>query len=183
MGSFCSKTKSWYLVTKKKILKISLIVAKAKNNVIGKDNGLVWKLSADLRHFKNTTTGHHLIMGRKTFESTDKPLPNRTSVVVTRNENYSVPEGHHVVTDLEDALKLCEQKGLEKIFISGGGEIYKIALPYVEEMIITEVDAQPDGDTFFPEVNWTDWQEISREHYQKDEKNEYGFDVVVYRRR
>jgi len=164
-------------------LKISLIVAKAKNNVIGKDNGLVWKLSADLRHFKNTTTGHHLIMGRKTFESTEKPLPNRTSVVVTRNENYDIPEGHLVVTDLKDALNLCKQKGLAKIFISGGGEIYKIALPLVDEMIITEVDAQPEGDTFFPEVNWSNWQEISREHHEADEKNEYSFDVVVYRRR
>jgi len=164
-------------------LKISLIVAKAKNNVIGKDNGLVWKLSADLRHFKNTTTGHHLIMGRKTFESTDKPLPNRTSVVVTRNENYQVPDGHHVVTDLQNALELCRQKGLEKIFISGGGEIYKIALPDVEEMFVTEVNATPDGDTFFPEVDWEKWEEISREHHEKDEKNEYSFDIVTYLRK
>lgn len=160
-------------------MKISLIVAKAKNNVIGKDNGLVWKLSADLRHFKNTTTGHHLIMGRKTFESTDKPLPNRTSVVVTRNENYSVPKGHHVVTDLEDAIKICEKKQLEKIFISGGGEIYKMALPLVQEMIITEVDARPEGDTYFPEVDWSEWEEISREHHDADEKNQYSFDIIT----
>ncbi|HSJ69183.1 MAG TPA: dihydrofolate reductase [Anditalea sp.] len=164
-------------------MKISLIVAKAKNNVIGKDNGLVWKLSADLRHFKSTTTGHHLIMGRKTFESTDKPLPNRTSVVITRNENYTVPEGHIVVTDLQEALKACRLKKLEKIFISGGGEIYKIALPYVDEMIITEVDAKPEGDTFFPDVNWNEWQETSRDHHSSDEKNEYSFDIVNYRRK
>jgi len=164
-------------------LKISLIVAKAKNNVIGKDNGLVWKLSADLRHFKNTTTGHHLIMGRKTFESTEKPLPNRTSVVVTRNENYSVPEGHHAVIDLDEAIKLCKQKELEKIFISGGGEIYKLALPYVEEMLVTEVDARPEGDTYFPEVDWTDWMEVSREHYEADEKNQYDFDIITYTRK
>lgn len=164
-------------------MKISLIVAKAKNDVIGKDNGLVWKLSSDLRHFKNTTTGHHLIMGRKTFESTEKPLPNRTSVVVTRNENYCVPNGHHVVTDLQEALKVCRLKKLDKIFISGGGEIYKIALPYVDEMIITEVDATPEGDTFFPEVKWENWKEISRESHQADEKNEYGFDIVTYKRK
>jgi len=164
-------------------LKISLIVAKAKNNVIGKDNGLVWKLSADLRHFKNTTTGHHLIMGRKTFESTEKPLPNRTSVVVTRNENYSVPEGHHAVTNLEDAINICRHKQLEKIFISGGGEIYKIALPLVEEMIVTEVDAQPEGDTYFPEVDWSDWEELSREHYEADEKNQFAFDIITFLRK
>lgn len=164
-------------------MKISLIVAKAKNNVIGKDNGLVWKLSADLRHFKNTTSGHYLIMGRKTFESTEKPLPNRTSVVVTRNENYTVPEGHHAMTNLEDAIKLCEQKQLEKIFISGGGEIYKMALPLVEEMIVTEVDARPDGDTYFPEVNWSNWEEISREHHEADEKNQYAFDIITYKRK
>lgn len=164
-------------------MKISLIVAKAKNNVIGKDNGLVWKLSADLRHFKNTTTGHHLIMGRKTFESTEKPLPNRTSIVVTRNENYSVPEGHQVVTDLDEAINFCRKNQLEKVFISGGGEIYKIALPYVDEMIITEVDAHPEGDTFFPETNWNHWQEIAKEHHEADEKNEYSFDIVTYRKK
>ena len=164
-------------------MKISLIVAKAKNNVIGKDNGLVWKLSADLRHFKNTTTGHHLIMGRRTFESTEKPLPNRTSVVVTRNENYAVPEGHHVVTDLKEAIELCKQKQLEKIFISGGGEIYKLALPYVDEMIVTEVNARPDGDTYFPEVDWSNWMEVSREHHEADEKNQYDFDIITYTRK
>lgn len=164
-------------------MKISLIVAKAKNNVIGKDNGLVWKLSADLRHFKNTTSGHHLIMGRKTFESMDKPLPNRTSIVVTRNENYKVPEGHYTVTDLQEAFELGKQKDLDKIFVTGGGEIYKLSLPYLDEMIITEINASPEGDTFFPEVDWDQWEEESREHFEADEKNEYSFDIVVYKRK
>ena len=164
-------------------MKISLIVAKAKNNVIGKDNGLAWKLSADLRHFKSSTSGHHLVMGRKTFESMGKPLPNRTSIVVTRNSDYKVPEGHYVVTDVKEAIELGKQKQLDKLFITGGGEIYKIALPYVDEMIITEVDSRPEGDTFFPEVDWADWEEISREHFTADEKNEYDFEIVIYTRK
>ncbi|KEO72476.1 dihydrofolate reductase [Anditalea andensis] len=164
-------------------MKISLIVAKAQNNVIGKDNSLVWKLSADLRHFKSTTTGHHLIMGRKTFESTEKPLPNRTSVVITRNKKYTVPDGHHVVTDLKEAIAICKKKQLEKIFISGGGEIYKMALPLVDEMIITEVNAQPDGDTYFPEINWSEWDIVSSVHHDADEKNEFSFDINTYIRK
>lgn len=164
-------------------MKISLIVAKAKNNVIGKDNGLVWKLPTDLRHFKNTTSGHHLVMGRKTFESMDNPLPNRTSIVVTRNKHYQVPEGHYSVSDLEKAIELSNQKGVEQIMVTGGGEIYKLSLPYVDEMIITEVNAYPEGDTYFPEVNWEQWEQVSREHIKADDKNEHDFDIVVYKRK
>jgi dihydrofolate reductase len=163
-------------------LKISLIVAKAQNNVIGKDNGLVWKLSDDLKHFKRTTTGQYLIMGRKTFESMGKPLPNRTSIVVTRNENYTVPEGHYVVPDLETALKVCKKLNLDKVFISGGGEIYRQCLDSVDEMIITEVHARPEGDTFFPEVDYHQWEEVSREHFEADLRNEFPFDIVTYKR-
>ncbi|MBT0810754.1 dihydrofolate reductase [Litoribacter ruber] len=164
-------------------MKVSLIVAKAENNVIGKNNDLVWKLSDDLKHFKKTTTGQHLIMGRKTYESMGKPLPNRTSIVVTRNEDYSVPDEHFCVQNLEQALALGKKLNLETIIIAGGGEIYKMALPYVDEMIITEVKATPEGDTFFPEINWSEWQETKREHFEKNDKNEYAFDIAFYKRK
>lgn len=164
-------------------MKISLIVAKAKNNVIGKDNQLVWKLSGDLQHFKRTTLGHHVIMGRKTFESMGKPLPGRTSIVITRNENYQVPAPHYVVHSLDEALKIVEEKGLEQTFILGGAEIFKEALPLTHEMIITEVDANPDGDTFFPPVDYSVWEKVSEESHSKDGKNEYNYTFIVYHRK
>ncbi|WP_143960594.1 dihydrofolate reductase [Litoribacter populi] len=164
-------------------MKVSLIVAKAENNVIGKNNDLVWKLSDDLKHFKRTTLGQHLIMGRKTFESMGKPLPNRTSIVVTRKENYTVPEGHYCVQSLDQAFSLGKKLGLEKVFIAGGGEIYKMALPQVDEMVITEVKAKPQGDTFFPELDWENWKETQREHFEQSEKNEYSFDIAFYKRK
>jgi len=161
-------------------LKISIIVAKAQNNVIGKDNQLVWKLSGDLQHFKKTTLGHHVIMGRKTFESMGKPLPGRTSIVITRNPGYQVPTPHHVVHSLEEALEITQQKGLEQVFILGGAEIFKLTLPLTDEMIITEVYASPEGDTFFPAIEDSHWKKVSEEKHIKDEKNEYNYSFVTY---
>jgi len=164
-------------------VKISIIVAKARNNVIGKDNQLVWKLSGDLQHFKKTTLGHHVIMGRKTFESMGKPLPGRTSVVITRNKDYQVPSPHYVVHSLDEAIDIIEKKGLEHAFILGGAEIFKQALPSTDEMIITEVDASPVGDTFFPAVDYFEWEKVSEERHPKDEKNEYNYTFVTYKRK
>lgn len=164
------------------ILKISIIVAKAKNNVIGKDNQLIWKLSSDLRLFKKLTTDHYIIMGRKTYESMGKPLPNRTSIVITRNRDFELPEGHFVFHSLEDAIQLCISKNLEQIYIIGGAEIYLQSLSICDELIVTEVDANPQGDVFFPDIDPKKWNEFSREHFQKDEKNEYDFDFVTYKR-
>lgn len=161
---------------------ISIIVAKAKNNVIGKDNQLIWRLSSDLKHFKRQTTGHHLIMGRKTYESMGKPLPNRTSIVITRNPDYQIPEGHHVVNGLEEALELAKSKNLEKVFIAGGAEIYDLAIPYSDEMIITEVDCSPSGDAFFPKVDWSEWKKVEEDFHPKDEKNEYNCTFLTYQR-
>ncbi|WP_373496308.1 dihydrofolate reductase [Aquiflexum sp.] len=163
-------------------MKISIIVAKAKNNVIGKDNQLIWKLSSDLRLFKKLTTGHHIIMGRKTYDSVGKPLPNRTSIVITRNRDLKLPEGHFVFHSFEDAIQLCISKKIEQLYIIGGAEIYRQALPLCDELIVTEVDAYPQGDVFFPEIDPNKWQEISRERFQRDEKNEYDFDFVIYKR-
>jgi len=163
-------------------LKISIIVAKAKNNVIGKDNQLIWKLSSDLRLFKKLTTDHHIVMGRKTYESVGKPLPNRTSIVITRNKDFKLPEGHFVFHSLEEAIQLCIGKNLEQVFIIGGAEIYRQAIPICDELIVTEVDAYPQGDVFFPDIDPDIWKVVSQEHFQKDEKNEYDFDLVIYKR-
>ena len=164
-------------------MKISIIVAKGKNNVIGRDNQLPWHLPGDLKHFKNTTIGHHVIMGRKTFESMGKPLPGRTSIVITRNEDYTVPEDHYVVHHLESALELARSKELSQVYVLGGAEIFKLALPLTDELVITEIDAAPEGDTFFPAIDDQAWEKISQEDHFKDEKNEYDYSFLTYRRK
>ena len=152
------------------MLKVSIIVAVAKNNVIGKDNKLPWHLPEDLKHFKKKTEGHHLIMGRKTYESMGNPLPNRTSIVITRNKNYTVPPGHYVVHNLEAALEVGKKKDLPQVFILGGAEIFKLAIPLVDEMIITEIHARPEGNTFFPEWDKSKWEIRARYDFLKDNK-------------
>jgi dihydrofolate reductase len=163
-------------------LKITIIVAKASNNVIGKDNHLVWRLPADLQLFKSHTTGHHIIMGRKTYESVGRPLPNRTSIVITNNPEFTLPEGHMVAHSLEEAVQICIGKKLDQVFIIGGAEIYRQALPIADEMLVTEVHASPDGDVFFPQIDKNEWLDISTTNFKKDEKNQYDFDFVVYKR-
>ncbi|MBC6365174.1 dihydrofolate reductase [Algoriphagus sp. AK58] len=161
-------------------MKIILIVAKAKNQVIGKDNQLIWKLSADLKRFKNLTTGNFILMGRKTFESLGKPLPNRTHLIITRNPDFQAPEGHYAFLSLEDAVIFCNKLGVDKLFIIGGGEIYREALPLCDQLEITEVDAEPEGDTFFPKIDSDQWKEVGREEFPSDEKNEYPYAFVTY---
>lgn len=112
-----------------------------------------------------------------------KPLPGRTSVVITRNKDYQVPPPHHVVHSLQEALQLEQIKEQEQIFILGGEEIFKVAMPLVDELIITEVDASPDGDTFFPSVDYSQWEKINEENYLMDEKNEYNYSFVMYKRK
>ena len=161
-------------------MKIILIVAKAKNQVIGKDNQLIWKLSADLKRFKNLTTGHYILMGRKTYDSLGKPLPNRTHLIITRNPDFQAPEGHYAFSSLEEAIIFCNKIEVEKLFIIGGGQIYKEALPLCDQLEITEVDAAPEGDTFFPEIDLTHWKETAREEFPADEKNEFPYAFVTY---
>tara|TARA_R110001592_G_scaffold96331_2_gene276667 strand:+ start:55067 stop:55570 length:504 start_codon:yes stop_codon:yes gene_type:complete len=161
----------------------SIIVAKATNNAIGLNGDLPWRLPADLRHFKSTTAGHHVIMGRKTFESLNKPLPGRVHIVITSNLNYTVPDGHLVVHSLEEALAIGMKKKLEKIFILGGAEIYKLALPYSQEMIITEIDAMPDADTFFPIFDTKNWEITDTSSHNKDENNRFDYAFVTYKRK
>lgn len=159
---------------------ITLIVAKAKNNVIGKDNQLIWKLSADLKRFKNLTSGHHILMGRKTFDSLGKPLPNRTHLIITRNSDFQAPEGHFTFSSVEDAFIFCNKTGVENLFIIGGGQIYNDTINLCDRLEITEVDAELEGDTFFPVIDPKIWRERERENFPADEKNEYPFSFVTY---
>lgn len=163
-------------------MQITLIVAKAKNNVIGKDNQLIWKLSADLKRFKNLTSGHYILMGRKTYESLGRPLPNRTHLIITRNPDFQAPEGHYVFSSVEEAFIFCNKIGIEQLFIIGGGQIYNETLDLCDCLEITEVDVEPDGDTFFPEFDYQIWKEVERESFPADDKNEYPFDFVTYKK-
>jgi dihydrofolate reductase len=157
---------------------ISLIVAAAHNNIIGKSNGLPWYLPADLRHFKEVTIGHPVIMGRKTFDSIlarlGKPLPNRTNIIVTRDHGF-VAEGVIVVHSLEEAYKHAKD---QEVFVIGGAQIYEQALPVADRIYLTEVDADINGDTYFPIITG-DWVEVSREAHNQDEKNPYNYAFVV----
>lgn len=164
-------------------MKISIIVAKASNNVIGKDNELVWKLSSDLKRFKNLTTGHCIIMGRKTYESIGKPLPNRTSIVISRNPSFELPSGHFVVKSMQEAIQKTIGTAQNQVFVIGGAEIYGQAMDIADELIVTEVHAFPEGDAFFPEIDPFIWEKTSEENFRKDESNQYDFDFIVYKRK
>ncbi|WP_299707192.1 dihydrofolate reductase [uncultured Pontibacter sp.] len=161
---------------------IAIVVAIAENNVIGKDNQLIWHLPADLRHFKQKTMGHPMIMGRKTFESIGKPLPGRTTIIVTRQENYQA-EGCIVVNSVEEAIAKGKELDSEQVSIVGGAEIYKQALPFVDTLYLTKVHHSFDGDTFFPELQEEEWQEVSAEGHEPDEKNKYRYTFKELRRK
>lgn len=164
--------------TKKKN-EITIIVAAGENNAIGKDNDLIWHLSDDLKRFKALTNGHHIIMGRKTFESFPKPLPNRTHIVITRQENYQAPDGVIIVNTLEDALDAARKD--PQPFIIGGGEIYKQSMAIADKLEITRVHHSfEDADTFFPEINHDLWIETKRELRKKDDKHAYDFTFLTY---
>ena len=158
---------------------LSIIVAAAENGVIGHNNNLIWHLSSDLQHFKNITTGHTVIMGRKTFESMGKALPNRRNIVITANKAYTAP-GCEIVPDIESALQLAAQE--EEAFIIGGGTIYRAIWEKADKLYLTRVHTAPTGDISIPEVKASEWQEISREAHSADEKNEYDYTFLEYRR-
>ncbi|MBQ0156728.1 MAG: dihydrofolate reductase [Bacteroidales bacterium] len=158
-------------------MEISIIVATSKNHVIGRDGGIPWHLSADLKRFKALTTGHPIVMGRRTFDSIGRPLPGRRNIVITRSVDKI--EGCDVVKSVEDILNDASLNG--EVFILGGGEIYKQFLPYAKKVCLTEVDAEiADGDTFFPELNPMEWMEVNRESHEADEKNDFNYSFVDY---
>lgn len=156
---------------------ITMIAAAGENNELGKDNDLIWHLPDDFKRFKKLTTGHHIIMGRKTFESFPKPLPNRTHIVVTRNKNYNKP-GAIVVHSLDEALKIAEAD--PQPFIIGGGEIYKMALPFADKIELTRVHSTFEADTFFPAFSISEWQLVSETYHPKDEFHEHDFSYQTF---
>jgi dihydrofolate reductase len=164
---------------------IALIVARARNGVIGRDNSMPWHLPEDLRYFKRVTLGKPVIMGRNTWESLGKPLPGRDNIVITRNENFYA-HGATVVNDLETALlladSLADARGVAEIMIIGGAQIYAEALPQVTRAYITEVHADIEGDTFFPALDVNGWKEASRENFSSCEKNPYQYSFVMLER-
>ena len=160
---------------------ISLIAAIGKNNELGKGNALLWDLPGDLKHFRDTTMLHAVIMGRKTFESIGKPLPNRKNIVITRDVNYK-KEGVEVVHSLAEALDLFPDQN-EEIFIIGGAELYKQTIDIADRLYITHIDAEDkDADAFFPEIIPVVWNEIKHEEHSADEKNPYPYTFSMYER-
>jgi dihydrofolate reductase len=154
-----------------------MIAAAAENNALGKNNQLLWHLTDDFKRFKQLTTNHHIIMGRKTFESFPKPLPNRTHIVITRQENYC-PEGCIVVTNLTKAIAILPPN--EDAFIIGGGEIYQLGLPFTDKIELTRVHANFEADTFFPILDKAIWKLESTNYHPKDSNHAYDFTYETY---
>lgn len=152
----------------------------AENRVIGRGGTLPWHLPADMKRFKSLTTGHVIVMGRKTFESIGRPLPNRRHVVLTRNRRYQ-PEGASVVTSLSEALRLAE--GEQEIFVVGGAEIYRLALPHADRLHLTIVHADVVGDACFPKIDWNEWTLLDDVRHAADEKHSYPYSFRRYERR
>lgn len=167
-----------YLNQKEKKSELTIIVAAGENDAIGKDNKLIWHLSDDLKRFKSLTNGHHIIMGRKTFESFPKPLPNRTHIVITRQENYKVPTGVIIVNSLEDAINVSKKDS--QPFIIGGGEIYKQAMLLADKIELTRVHESFKADTFFPKIDASIWKETSNTFHKKDDNHDYEFSFITY---
>jgi dihydrofolate reductase len=165
---------------------VAIIVAAAKNRVIGHDNAMPWYLPEELQHFKRTTLGKPLVMGRNTFESIGRPLPGRTNIVISRNPEFSHP-GIKVAASLEEALKLADNQaildGSAEIMVMGGGQVYQQAFPLASRLYLTEVDAEPEGDTWFPEIQDNEWLETSRDVYPAQEGNRYGYAIRCLQRK
>lgn len=156
---------------------LTLIAAAAENNALGKDNDLVWHLPDDFKRFKQITSGHYIIMGRKTFESFPKPLPNRTHVIITRQKDYKA-EGCIVVNSLDDAIAACP-KG-EEIFVIGGGEIYKQSIDRADKIELTRVHTTVDADAFFPSIDNSKFKLVDEEYHPKDEKHKFDYTYKTY---
>ena len=157
---------------------VSIIAAMDRRRGIGVDNKLPWRLSADLKRFRELTMGHHIIVGRKTFESIGKPLPGRQMIVVTRDRSYEA-EGCEVVHSIEDAMKLARDRGESEVFICGGAEIYAQSIEVADRMYLTLVEAEVVADTFFPEFDEQEWSERESVYQPADEKNQYSFTFKI----
>jgi len=160
---------------------ITVIAAIASNNALGKDNDLIWHLPADLKRFKKVTTGHYILMGRNTYESIGKPLPNRTTIIITRNKNY-FKEGCLIANSLEQAIEMSKEQA--QVFIIGGAQIYKetIAKNLAQQLDITLVHKDFEADVYFPEIDPKIWKEVVRENFKADEKNKLDYSFISYQK-
>ena len=158
---------------------ISAIVVVDQNSGIGKNNQLLVHFPADLKRFKNITTGHSIIMGRKTFDSMGKALPNRRNIVITRQADLSLP-GAEISSSLDEALALCEKE--DEVFVIGGAEIFKQALPKLDRIYLTRIHKSFEADTFFPEISPAEWQEIQKEDFEPDEKTPFSYSFLTYQK-
>jgi len=164
---------------------ISMIAAMSQNRVIGKNNDLPWHLPDDFKFFKEKTKGHHVIMGRKNYESLPpkfRPLPDRTNIVLTRNSFFK-EKNIIVLSELSKALDLAKVNNEKEAFIIGGGEIYQIGLDFAQRIYLTEIAAEIPGDTFFPKLDHQIWQEVTRIHHPQDAKHKFPFDFVTYQKK
>lgn len=157
-------------------------MAAAENNAIGRNNDLLWRLPDEVRFFKETTSGHAVIMGRKTLESLKRPLPNRTNIVITRSRDYPHPEGVSVCHSVQEAMEIAQSLGETEAFLLGGGEIYRAGMRYCNRLYLTRVHAVFDADVYFPEIDFREWQEISRQEHPADERHAYSYTILVYDR-
>lgn len=161
---------------------IKILVAFDENRVIGKNNALIWHLPADLQRFKALTTGHVIIMGRKTYESIGKPLPNRTTIVITRQSDYK-PAGIIVSNSLEEAILKAKSISREDVYIVGGAEIYQLSLALADQILVTQLHDIFDGDAFFPEISMDTWEIVERERGVTDEKNNFQYSFLTYQKK
>lgn len=161
---------------------VSIVAAVSENNILGKNNQLPWHLPADLKYFKQLTTGHHVLMGRKTWESIGKPLPNRISLVVSRSENFR-PEGAIVVRTIEEGIETAREAGEKELFIIGGGEIFRLTFPLADRIYLTRINHFFDGDVFFPEIDTDVWEEIENQRFDADGKNLYTYSFLTLTRK
>lgn len=162
------------------MLKITLIVAAANNNVIGVNNQMPWHLPNDFKYFKANTMGHSIIMGRKTYDSIGKPLPGRRNIVLTRDQDYQNPDVD-IANSIPEVLNYCRDE--REVFILGGAEIYKQAVPIANKLLLTRVHTDIEGDTFFPNLDLSEWQLVSQDMHSKDEKHAYDFTFEVWEKK
>jgi dihydrofolate reductase len=161
---------------------VSAIVAATENWVIGRDNGIPWYLSNDLKYFKNTTLNHHIIMGTNTYASIGRPLPKRTNIVLTRNLFYTI-QNCLIAHSIQEALELAYDNGEKEVFIIGGGKIYENSFKWLDKIYLTVVHTELEGDTFFPKLDMTEWKEISSVSHAQDEKNDFKHTFKILERK
>ena len=161
---------------------ISFVVAVANNGVIGKNGTMVWRQANDMQFFKNITWGMPVIMGRKTFQGLGKALPGRKNIVITRQPDWKA-EGVVIVRSLDDALFVAQETDAKEAFVIGGGEIYRLAIEKVKRIYLTRINAEPEGDTFFPDLDTKVWRLVSKDDQEKDEKNQYDYSFQVWEKK